>query len=180
MFCRSLSFCTFFVGHCAVCSSSFYGFRLPLWYLQSLLLVIISFRTMMSRVHFNRYFYLHIDISRYFFVVLYWGWLLGWSFRVVVVVGCWFVIYIHEYKLPISPRCLLPIDWWIYFLIDWWLTSTLVIFQLYLVVFPFVEKCSLFFINSQHDFRLRKECDFISKKRNRNTLFVILSAVVNL
>ena len=34
---RSLSFCTFCFGHCVVCSSSIYGFRLPLWYLQTLL-----------------------------------------------------------------------------------------------------------------------------------------------
>ena len=32
-----LSFCTFSFGHCFVCSSSIYGFRLPLWYLQTLL-----------------------------------------------------------------------------------------------------------------------------------------------
>ena len=32
-----LSFCTFSFGHCVVCSSSIYGFWLPLWYLQTLL-----------------------------------------------------------------------------------------------------------------------------------------------
>ena len=33
-----LSICTFFsFGHCVVCSSSIYGFWLPLWYLQTLL-----------------------------------------------------------------------------------------------------------------------------------------------
>jgi len=32
-----LSFCTFSVGHCVVCSSSIYGFSLPLWYLETLL-----------------------------------------------------------------------------------------------------------------------------------------------
>jgi len=32
-----LSFCTFSFGHCVVCSSSIYGFWLPLWYLQNLL-----------------------------------------------------------------------------------------------------------------------------------------------
>ena len=32
---RCLSFCTFSFGHCVVCSSSIYGFWLPLWYLQS-------------------------------------------------------------------------------------------------------------------------------------------------
>ena len=33
---RCLSFCPFSFGHCVVCSSSLYGFRLPLWYLQTL------------------------------------------------------------------------------------------------------------------------------------------------
>ena len=35
---RCLSFCTFSFGHCVVCSSSIYGFVLPLWYLQTLLI----------------------------------------------------------------------------------------------------------------------------------------------
>jgi len=35
---RCLSFCPFSCGHCIVCSSSIYGFWLPLWYLQTLLL----------------------------------------------------------------------------------------------------------------------------------------------
>jgi hypothetical protein len=34
---RCLSFCTFSFGHSVVCSSSIYGFWLPLWYLQTLL-----------------------------------------------------------------------------------------------------------------------------------------------
>ena len=34
---RCLSFCTFSFGHCVVCSSSIYGFRLSLWYFQTLL-----------------------------------------------------------------------------------------------------------------------------------------------
>ena len=34
---RWLSFCTFSFGHYVVCSSSIYGFCLPLWYLQTLL-----------------------------------------------------------------------------------------------------------------------------------------------
>jgi hypothetical protein len=34
---RCLSFCTFSFGHCAVCSTSIYGFWLPFWYLQTLL-----------------------------------------------------------------------------------------------------------------------------------------------
>jgi hypothetical protein len=35
-----LSFCTFSFGHYVVCSSSIYGFWLPIWYLQSLLAVL--------------------------------------------------------------------------------------------------------------------------------------------
>jgi hypothetical protein len=35
-----LSFCPFSFGHCVVCSSSTYGFWLPLWYLQTLLNMI--------------------------------------------------------------------------------------------------------------------------------------------
>ena len=34
---RSLCFCTFYFGHCVVCSSSIYEFWLPLWYVQTLL-----------------------------------------------------------------------------------------------------------------------------------------------
>jgi hypothetical protein len=34
-----LSFCTFSFGQCVVCSSSIYGFWLPLWYLQTLLMM---------------------------------------------------------------------------------------------------------------------------------------------
>jgi hypothetical protein len=34
---RCLSFCTFSLGHCVVCSSSIDGFWLSLWYLQTLL-----------------------------------------------------------------------------------------------------------------------------------------------
>ena len=37
---RCLLFCTFSYGHCFVCSSPIYGLWLPLWYLQSLLIVI--------------------------------------------------------------------------------------------------------------------------------------------
>jgi hypothetical protein len=42
------SFCTwqnvvFLFGHCVVCSSSIYGFWLPLWYLQTLLWTVTTF-----------------------------------------------------------------------------------------------------------------------------------------
>ena len=36
---RCLSFCTFSFDHCVVCSSSIYWFWLPLWYLQTLLIL---------------------------------------------------------------------------------------------------------------------------------------------
>jgi hypothetical protein len=41
---RCLSFCTFYFGHCVVCSSSIYGFWLPLWYLQTLLIEHIVYK----------------------------------------------------------------------------------------------------------------------------------------
>jgi hypothetical protein len=37
---RCLSFCTLSFGHCVVYSSSIYGFWLPLWYLQTLLMCL--------------------------------------------------------------------------------------------------------------------------------------------
>ena len=40
---RYLSFCTFSFGHCVVCSSSIYGFWLPLWYLLTLLVLLYFF-----------------------------------------------------------------------------------------------------------------------------------------
>jgi hypothetical protein len=36
---RFMSFCTFSFGHCVVFLSSKYGFWLPLWYLQTLLII---------------------------------------------------------------------------------------------------------------------------------------------
>ena len=39
---RYLSFCTFSFGHCVVCSSAIYGFWLPPWYLQTLLILQTS------------------------------------------------------------------------------------------------------------------------------------------
>ena len=39
---RCLSFCTFSFGHCVVCSSSIYGFWLPLWYLQTLFIKLFK------------------------------------------------------------------------------------------------------------------------------------------
>ena len=50
---RCLSFCTFFC-HCVVCSSSIYGFWLPLWYLQTLLLSYVRY----NNEHSNKAFYL--------------------------------------------------------------------------------------------------------------------------
>ena len=38
---RCLSFCTFSFGHCAVCSSSIYGFWLLLWYLLAIVLSVL-------------------------------------------------------------------------------------------------------------------------------------------
>ena len=41
---RCLSFCTFPFGHYVLCSSSIYGFWLPLWYLQTLLCLTFIFK----------------------------------------------------------------------------------------------------------------------------------------
>ena len=38
-----LSFCPFYFGHCIVCPSLIYGFRLPLWYLQTFRSIILKF-----------------------------------------------------------------------------------------------------------------------------------------
>ena len=40
---RCLFFCLFSIGHCVGCSSSIYGFWLPLWYLQTL----FNFKTLL-------------------------------------------------------------------------------------------------------------------------------------
>jgi hypothetical protein len=48
---RCLSFCTFSFDHCVVCSSSIYGFGLPLWYLQALLMASMS-RFIVVVVHY--------------------------------------------------------------------------------------------------------------------------------
>jgi len=42
---RCLSFCLFYFDHCVVCSSSIYGFWLPLWYLQTLLIKSVNILT---------------------------------------------------------------------------------------------------------------------------------------
>ena len=58
---RCLSFCTFSFGHCVVYSSSIYGFWLPLWYLQTLLVICkwITFPSTEKWVqnHFNCHIY---------------------------------------------------------------------------------------------------------------------------
>ena len=50
---HSLSFCAFSFGHCVVCSSSINGFLLPLWYLQTLLIVFGSIRPGLVYVRYH-------------------------------------------------------------------------------------------------------------------------------
>jgi hypothetical protein len=61
---RCLSLCPFSFSHCVVCSSSMYGFCLPLWYLQTLLayliatnvykiIVVVNFITFTAGYHSN-------------------------------------------------------------------------------------------------------------------------------
>ena len=52
---RCLSFCTFSVGHCVVCSS-IYGFWLPLWYLQTLLMDMLHCAQNISTPFGSNYF----------------------------------------------------------------------------------------------------------------------------
>jgi len=67
-----LSFCTFSLGHCVVCSSSIYGFWLLRWYLQTLLVITFPHKYMKwsrycvynlsstTRVHRKLYLYVFI------------------------------------------------------------------------------------------------------------------------
>ena len=61
---RCLYFCTFSFGHYVVCLSVIYGFWLPLWYLQTLLIHIISFQTyIIFYVGLNRMYSISISMS---------------------------------------------------------------------------------------------------------------------
>ena len=71
---RCLSLCPFSFSHCVVCSSSMYGFCLPLWYLQTLLayliatnvykiIVVVNFITFTAGYHSNGRFPYGIWIS---------------------------------------------------------------------------------------------------------------------
>jgi hypothetical protein len=59
------------------------------------------------------------------------------SFRDVVNIGCWFVIQSHQWKLHVSSRCLLPIDW----LIDANSVSTISDLSLWLRRFVYYQNC---------------------------------------
>jgi hypothetical protein len=48
---RCSSFCTFYFGHCVVCSSPIYGFLLLLWYLQTLLTIDIFNINILNILH---------------------------------------------------------------------------------------------------------------------------------
>jgi hypothetical protein len=52
---RCLSFCTFSFSRCVVCSSLIYGFWLPLWYLQTLLISTSSLSDYKCVIHKNNY-----------------------------------------------------------------------------------------------------------------------------
>ena len=53
---RCLSFRTFSFCHCVVCSSSIYGFWLPLWYLQTLLKDMLDCAQKISTLFGSNYF----------------------------------------------------------------------------------------------------------------------------
>jgi hypothetical protein len=56
---RCLSFCTLSFGHCVDCSSSIYGFWLPLWYLQTLFPIIYL---CLGRLVFFIFIAHHVDL----------------------------------------------------------------------------------------------------------------------
>jgi hypothetical protein len=58
---RCLSFCAFSFGHCVICPSSIYRFWLPLWYLQTLLMLWKSH----TREKRNKQYFLRLDIWYY-------------------------------------------------------------------------------------------------------------------
>ena len=69
---RCLSFCTFFFGHCAVCPS-IYGFWLPLWYLQTLLLsqFLFYFYSIFQLLRqYGIYFFILFSIAVYVFIII--------------------------------------------------------------------------------------------------------------
>jgi hypothetical protein len=69
-----LSFCTFSFGHCVVCSSSIYGFWLPLWYLQTL---VGHVQLYIHIIHLFNHFK-----NKYYFKVWSWKFLLFYSWTV--------------------------------------------------------------------------------------------------
>jgi hypothetical protein len=68
---RCLSFCAFSFGHCVVCSSSIYGFWLPLWYLQTLLVIMAGHEKSMCTCYTDMYvLYIFIDVYHKHFLFL--------------------------------------------------------------------------------------------------------------
>ena len=61
----SLSFCTFSFVNCVVCFSSIYGFWLPLWYLQTLLIIWINVYRYYCFMYILKYRYVRISDKRY-------------------------------------------------------------------------------------------------------------------
>ena len=55
--------CTFSFGHCVVCSSSIYEFSLPLWYLQTLLMLYLL----------DLYLFTHSGVQHIFCVFFVWS-----------------------------------------------------------------------------------------------------------
>jgi len=66
-----LSFCTFSFGRCVICSSSIYGFWLPLWYLHTLLDVCFVSSTDV-RIVFTPIYFFHLFMWFALFICAYW------------------------------------------------------------------------------------------------------------
>ena len=65
---RCLSFCNFSFGHYVVCSSSIYGFWLPLWYHQNLLINDKACNRTKYTVKYNKYIKINLILLRYLMI----------------------------------------------------------------------------------------------------------------
>jgi hypothetical protein len=107
---RCLSFCIFSFGHCCVCSSSIYGFWLPLWYLQTLL----SWIHIVSKSKKLALMYLCVrgtDVVPFYDVCIRF-----WNCSISVVFFVFYIVtlytYIYEYQCGLRYIKTLAIKQW--------------------------------------------------------------------
>jgi hypothetical protein len=94
---RCLSCCPFSLRHCLVCSSTIYGFWLPLWYLQTLLMYILY-------LNFGFYFLNRIPLTL--------GCLWNISYFYISIVALFFNIYVYTYIYVLHIRIkIIHLNW---------------------------------------------------------------------